>query len=106
MIRIKSLVAGTIMSMVVVTSTSAQCPTWADSNPGSFTQLYPDRDLLNGWELNDAGRMVLELPGSGAPALGPSRAYEAMGNAAAYAQTYRSSPAKQRQSHNLRYRRR
>lgn len=67
-----------MMSIGVISAASAQCPTWATSNPASFQAQYPDRDVLNDCELTPAGRMGLELPGGAAPLFGPSRAYWAM----------------------------
>jgi hypothetical protein len=64
MIGFKPLIVGTIMSMGVATSASAQVPTWGKSNPAAFQAQYPDRDVLDGGALTPAGRMG-ELPGGG-----------------------------------------
>jgi hypothetical protein len=89
MIGFKALIAGAIMSMSVVTSASAQCPTWAKDNPPLFQSQYPNRDVLNDCELTPAGRMGLELPGGAAPVFGASKPYEAMASSG-YAQRPRS----------------
>jgi hypothetical protein len=89
MIGFKTLIAGAIISMSVVTSASAQCPTWANDNPPLFQSQYPDRDVLNDCQLTPAGRMGLVLPGGAAPVFGASRAYEAIASGG-YAQRPRS----------------
>jgi hypothetical protein len=92
MIGLKTLVAAALVSMTAVTSASAQLPSWAASNPGSFQAQYPDRDVLNGGALTPAGRMGLELPGGAAPVFGTNNAYAATGHATATscAQLYHS----------------
>lgn len=90
MIGFKTIIAGAIISMSVVSSASAQLPTWANQNPDAFQAQYPDRDVLNGGELTPAGRMGLELPYGAAPVFGSSRAYGAMASAGEYAQRHRS----------------
>lgn len=89
MIGFKTLIAGAIMSIGVISSASAQCPTWANQNPASFQAQYPDRDVLNDCELTPAGRMGLELPGGAAAVFGTNKAYEAM-TSDGYAQRPRS----------------
>jgi hypothetical protein len=66
------------MSIGVISSASAQCPTWANQNPASFQAQYPNRDVLNDCELTPAGRMGLQLPGGAAPVFGTNKAYVAM----------------------------
>jgi hypothetical protein len=78
MIGFRTSIIAAIMSIGVISSASAQCPTWATQNPPSFDAQYPDRSVLNDCELTPAGRMGLERPGGAAPWFGPNRAYGAM----------------------------
>jgi len=78
MFGFRTSVIAAMMSIGAMSSASAQCPTWATSNPASFQAQYPDRDVLNDCELTPAGRMDLELPGGAAPWYGYSRAYGSM----------------------------
>ena len=89
MIGFRTSIIAAIMSIGVIGSASAQCPTWANQNPASFQAQYPDRDVLNDCELTPAGRMGLELPGGAAPVFGTNKAYEAMASGG-YAQRPRS----------------
>lgn len=82
MIGFRTSVIAAIMSIGVMSSASAQCPTWATQNPASFEAQYPNRDVLNDCELTPAGKMGLELPGGAAPWFGLNRAYGAMPGAA------------------------
>jgi hypothetical protein len=75
MIGIRTTIVAAIMSIGVIGSASAQCPTWANSNPALFDSQYPNKSVLNDCELTPAGRMGLELPGG---AFGPDRAHGAM----------------------------
>jgi len=84
----KTLMAAALVSMTAVTSASAQLPSWAAANPGSFQAQYPDRDVLNGGALTPAGRMGLELPGGAAPVFGASHAYSATDRATASSCSY------------------
>lgn len=77
MIGFRTSIIAAIMSIGAISSASAQCPTWATSNPASFQAQYPNRDVLNDCELTPAGRMGLERPGGAAPWYGPNRAYGA-----------------------------
>lgn len=62
----KTLIAVAILSMIALTSASAeQLPLWAIQNPSTFAAEYPNRDVLNGGALTPAGRMGLELAGTG-----------------------------------------
>jgi hypothetical protein len=94
MIGFRTSIIAAIMSIGVISSASAQCPTWAKSNPASFQAQYPNRDVLNDCELTPAGRMGLELPGGAAPIFGTSKANEAMASGG-YAQRPRSSIIRQ-----------
>ena len=78
MIGIRTTIVAAIMSIGVIGSASAQCPTWANSNPALFDSQYPNKSVLNDCELTPAGRKGLELPGGAAPWFGPNRAYGAM----------------------------
>ena len=78
MIGFRTSIIAAIMSIGAISSASAQCPTWATSNPASFQAQYPNSDVLNDCELTPAGRMGLELRGGAAPWFGSSRAYGAM----------------------------
>ncbi len=71
----KTLIAGALVSMIAVTSASAQLPPWAASNPASFQAQYPNRDVLNEGRLTPAGRIGLELPGGAAPPFGANNAH-------------------------------
>ena len=86
----KTLIAAALVSMIAVTSASAQVPDpfW----PDVFQSQYPDRDVLNGGALTPAGRMGLELPGGAAPVFGANHPYAATGRATASscAQLYHS----------------
>src|SRR5215212_2610501 len=77
MIGFRTSIIAAIMSIGVISSASAQCPTWANQNPASFQAQYPNRDVLNDCELTPAGRMGLELPGGAAPVFGTNKTYEA-----------------------------
>src|SRR5712692_9949337 len=93
MTTFKTLIAAALVSMTAVTSSSAQLPSWAATNPDSFQAQYPDRDVLNGGALTPAGRMGLELPGGASPPVfGTNNAYAATGRATASscAQLYHS----------------
>src|SRR6202048_5401505 len=83
MTTFKTLIAAALVSMATVTSASAQLPSWAARDPGSFQAQYPDRDVLNGGALTPAGRMGLELPGGAAPVFRGNNAYAATGRATA-----------------------
>jgi hypothetical protein len=87
--RTSIIAIAAMMSIGVISSASAQCPTWANQNPASFQAQYPDRDVLNECELTPAGRMGLELPGGAAPVFGTNKAYGAMASGE-YAQRPRS----------------
>jgi hypothetical protein len=89
MIGFRTSIIAAIMSIGVISSASAQCPTWANQNPASFQAQYPDRDVLNDCELTPAGRMGLELPGGAALVFGTNKANEAMASGG-YAQRPRS----------------
>jgi hypothetical protein len=84
----KTLIAAALVSMVAVTSASAQVPDpfW----PDVFQSQYPDRDVLNGGALTPAGRMGLEPPGGAAPVSGANNAYAA---ANAYAEMGSAGPS-------------
>src|SRR5262249_36444490 len=75
MIGFKTSFIAAIMSIGVISSASAQCPTWATQNPASFQAQYPNRDILNDCELTPAGRTGLELPGGAAPVFGQGGIY-------------------------------
>jgi hypothetical protein len=79
----KTLIVAALVSMAAVSSASAQLPSWAVTNPGSFEAQYPDRDVLNGGALTPAGRRGLELPGGAATVFGASHAYAATGRTTA-----------------------
>ena len=82
MIGFRTSIIAAMMSIGVISSANAQCPTWATQDPASFQAQYPDRDILNDCELTPAGKMGLELPGGAAPWYGPHRANAAMPGAA------------------------
>ncbi len=75
MIGIRTSIIAAIMSIGMIGSASAQCPTWANQNPALFDSQYPNRSVLNDCELTPAGRMRLELPSGAAPRFGHDRAY-------------------------------
>lgn len=92
MIGFKTFVIALVVSMGAATSASAQLPDWAASNPGAFESQYPNRDVLNGGALTQAGRMGLELPGGAAPVFGPRSVYGTTraATASSWAQRYHS----------------